>query len=165
MYPLCEGSIVIYGNTGPGWSQSAVKGPNAWNATSRSEYGSPPLSPTESDTEDMGGADVDYDDVLAIIDTRRPKSDARERADGSNGSYSARSASNTRNAARETVIDDIDRNQHPDLHRRAPRERTSSLGASINLGQLRDATSEGHDQPFENVSSTLNASATKGKAE
>ncbi|WWC66412.1 uncharacterized protein I206_100314 [Kwoniella pini CBS 10737] len=56
-----------------GWNRSASVGQSVWNTTkldkNRSEPSTAPTSPAESDNEEE--ADVDYDDVLAIIDTRR----------------------------------------------------------------------------------------------
>ncbi|WVQ97401.1 hypothetical protein IAU59_004514 [Kwoniella sp. CBS 9459] len=56
-----------------GWNRSASVGQSVWNGTkmdkTRSEPSTAPASPAESDNEEE--ADVDYDDVLAIIDTRR----------------------------------------------------------------------------------------------
>ncbi|KAK1926771.1 hypothetical protein DB88DRAFT_180717 [Papiliotrema laurentii] len=57
-----------------GWSRSASVGQSVWSSTkmdkTRSEPSTAPGSPAESDDEEYE-ADVDYDDVLAIIDTRR----------------------------------------------------------------------------------------------
>ncbi|KAK8865983.1 hypothetical protein IAR55_001133 [Kwoniella newhampshirensis] len=58
-----------------GWNRSASVGQSVWGAGSkmektRSESSTAPASPAESDNEEYE-ADVDYDDVLAIIDTRR----------------------------------------------------------------------------------------------
>ncbi|WVR05947.1 hypothetical protein IAU60_002974 [Kwoniella sp. DSM 27419] len=56
-----------------GWNRSASVGQSVWSSTkmdkNRSEPSTAPVSPAESDNEEE--ADVDYDDVLAIIDTRR----------------------------------------------------------------------------------------------
>ncbi|OCF41807.1 glycerol-3-phosphate O-acyltransferase/dihydroxyacetone phosphate acyltransferase [Kwoniella heveanensis CBS 569] len=56
-----------------GWNRSASVGQSVWSGTkmdkNRSEPSTAPTSPAESDNEEE--ADVDYDDVLAIIDTRR----------------------------------------------------------------------------------------------
>ncbi|WWD17819.1 hypothetical protein CI109_102262 [Kwoniella shandongensis] len=62
-----------------GWNRSASVGQSVWGAASklekppRSEPSTAPASPAESDDEEYE-ADVDYDDVLAIIDTRRSSS-------------------------------------------------------------------------------------------
>jgi glycerol-3-phosphate O-acyltransferase/dihydroxyacetone phosphate acyltransferase len=60
-----------------GWSRSASVGQSVWGQPpsttrerSRSQPSTAPGSPAESDDEEYE-ADVDYDDVLAIIDTRR----------------------------------------------------------------------------------------------
>ncbi|WVQ82544.1 hypothetical protein IAT38_004673 [Cryptococcus sp. DSM 104549] len=57
-----------------GWNRSASVGQSVWGGTkldkARSEPSTAPASPNESDDEEYE-ADVDYDDVLAIIDTRR----------------------------------------------------------------------------------------------
>ncbi|ORX35994.1 putative glycerol-3-phosphate O-acyltransferase [Kockovaella imperatae] len=56
-----------------GWNRSASIGASIWEGRTpgpRSEPSTAPGSPAQSDHEELE-ADVDYDDVLAIIDTRR----------------------------------------------------------------------------------------------
>ena len=118
-----------------------------WNAKPRSELGSPPLSPTESDTEETGGADVDYDDVLAIIDTRRSRSDVR--AGGS--SYSSR------NQPASTVEVNYQENADEDaVRRRKPRTRSESLNHAVTAEELRETNAREGDATFASVSSELN---------
>lgn len=56
-----------------GWSRSAAVGRAVWNGTkmdkTRSEPSTAPGSPVDSDNEESE-ADIDYDDVLAVIDKR-----------------------------------------------------------------------------------------------
>lgn len=58
-----------------GWNRSASVGQSVWDSTkmdkSRSQPSTAPGSPAESDDDEEYEADVDYDDVLAIIDTKR----------------------------------------------------------------------------------------------
>ena len=134
-----------------GWSRSAAKGPNVWNAKPRSEFGSPPLSPTESDTEEVGGADVDYDDVLAIIDTRRSRTGVREKTGTS--SYSSRKQ--TMPGGSSDLLNQ-DQGDNETVRKRKPRTRSTSLDHSVPAKELRAATRQGHDATFASISSELN---------
>lgn len=130
-----------------GWSRSAAKGPNVWNAKPRSEFGSPPLSPTESDTEETGGADVDYDDVLAIIDTRRSRNDVR----ASGLPYSSR------NQPSETIETNYQENADEDaVRRRKPRTRSESLNHAVTAEQLAESSAREGSANFASVSSEFN---------
>lgn len=70
-----------------GWSRSASIGQSIWDGSgrdrARSVPSTAPASPVESDDEEEE-ADVDYDDVLAIIDTRKGEygMDASDEMDG-----------------------------------------------------------------------------------
>ena len=80
-----------------GWNRSATVGSIVWDGkerTPRSEPSTAPGSPAESDDEEYE-ADVDYDDVLAIIDNRRngPGSPRGTRR-GNGRSYRERSSTN-----------------------------------------------------------------------
>lgn len=76
-----------------GWSRSAAVGQSVWGQPSgrersRSQPSTAPASPAESDDEEYSDVDVDYDDVLAIIDTRKYTGPAPGGAEG----YSAAAA-------------------------------------------------------------------------
>jgi hypothetical protein len=141
---------------GIGWSRSAAKGPNVWNAKPRSELGSPPLSPTESDTEEVGGADVDYDDVLAIIDTRRSRNDVR--AGGT--SYSSRNQPSMEYSPNylENANDDA-------VRRRKPRTRAESLNHAVTAEELKETNAREGDATFASVASELNKDADTSKGD
>lgn len=76
-----------------GWSRSATAGAAAWDQgrydRARSEPSTEPASPAE--TDDEFEADVDYDDVLAVMDsghaTRSPRSKRRRATSRGGKSY------------------------------------------------------------------------------
>ncbi|ORY32320.1 hypothetical protein BCR39DRAFT_523975 [Naematelia encephala] len=97
-----------------GWSRSASVGQSVWGGTkmdkTRSEPSTASGSPAESDDEEYE-ADVDYDDVLAIIDTRRssgggPGSSPRAKRRGRGKSYS--DVQNLRSGPASPSLDDGD---------------------------------------------------------
>lgn len=159
-----------------GWSRSAVTGPDAWNARpmNQASASSPRAAMTDlSDEEESGGGeeeDVDYDDVLAIIDTKRPKpngSEARTSAPYKSRTTPSESIPTTSSTAvdmsseaPETVIDGPDSNTtfQPHMEGQPTRRhaRTSTLEHSVDLSELRRLTKQEHNVNFAQLSSELN---------
>ncbi|KAJ9115919.1 hypothetical protein QFC22_005062 [Naganishia vaughanmartiniae] len=155
-----------------GWSRSAIKGPGAWNAKyARSDGETEPGSPTMSDGEELGDDDdVDYDDVLAIIDRRKLRNGGRDRsrsnakrnrnnetgtllsADGSHSSLDklADSILQGPSSAAETHESLHQRSEHTRRHSRG-----ESLGDGISLEHLREATRKGSGS-FDEITADLN---------
>ncbi|ODO07219.1 glycerol-3-phosphate O-acyltransferase/dihydroxyacetone phosphate acyltransferase [Cryptococcus wingfieldii CBS 7118] len=109
-----------------GWNRSASIGQSVWSSgrmeKTRSEMEAEPLSPTDSDGEEYE-ADVDYDDVLAIIDTKRSTGDdaaspSERRRRYTGGSRSEGSAASPRSDTSGMPLPKVDDEGVLRLHKR-----------------------------------------------
>lgn len=101
-----------------GWSRSSVLGPKAWNApptSAQSETSSPPESDGEMDD------DVDYDDVLAIIDVSRKGLGGRGRRRSSPSGNHKAYKTKSDDAISATAIEDAKQNGGSALRERKAR--------------------------------------------
>ncbi|KAK4689722.1 hypothetical protein P7C73_g377, partial [Tremellales sp. Uapishka_1] len=120
-----------------GWNRSASVGQALWGSSAsksdkaRSEPPTAPTSPAESDDEEFE-ADVDYDDVLAIIDTRRAGHGSPRRPKRGTG-RSYRDLASHRNPASPpagvTQLHDDDEESLGSLHMRKTAGQNGSDGA------------------------------------